>query len=67
MHLPPRMPLQLLGSKVSCALDSDSENIVVEPIIVPELELRNVKMQVLFADVMKGAHDTALEDTPVIE
>jgi hypothetical protein len=56
--------VQPLGSEVSCSSDSCSENIVVEPIIVPELELRNVKMQVLFADVVEGADDAALNDAP---
>ena len=39
--------MQPLGSEASYALDSRSENVIVEAIIVPELELRNVKMQVL--------------------
>src|ERR1700687_4927733 len=64
MHLPPRMPVQSLGSKTSCALNRRSENVVVKAIIIPELELCNVKMQVLFADVVEGADDTALEDAP---
>jgi hypothetical protein len=40
------------------------ENIVVKAIIVPELELRNVKMQVFLAHVVEGADDPALEDAP---
>jgi hypothetical protein len=39
-----------------------SENVVIKASIIPELELCNVKMQVLFAHVVEGADDTALED-----
>jgi hypothetical protein len=46
------------------SLDRRSENIIIEPIVIPELELRNVKMQILFADVMECADDPALEDAP---
>jgi hypothetical protein len=45
-------------------LNRRSENVVVEAIIIPELELCNVKMQVLFADIVECPHDTALEDAP---
>jgi hypothetical protein len=41
-----------------------SENVVVEAIIVPELELRNVKMQVFPPDVVECADDAALDDAP---
>jgi hypothetical protein len=37
-----------------------SKNVIVEVIIVPELELRNVKVQILLADVMECADDAAL-------
>src|SRR5882724_1069809 len=40
----------------SCALNRRSENVIVEAIIVPELELRNVKMQVLLAHIVKCAN-----------
>jgi hypothetical protein len=43
---------------------SRSKNVIVEAVIVPELKLRNVKMQILFADVMKGADDPALDNAP---
>jgi hypothetical protein len=46
------------------ALDRRAENVIVEAVIVAELELRNVKMQILFADVVEGANDAALDDTP---
>ena len=60
----PLMLVQSLGSEASCALNRRSENVVVEAIIVPELELRNVKMQVLLTDVVEGADDPALDDRP---
>ena len=44
-------PVQPLGSEISCALNRRSENVVVESIIVPQLELRNVKMQVFLDDL----------------
>jgi hypothetical protein len=37
------------------SLNRRSENVVVKAIIVPELELRNVKMQVFLADVVECA------------
>jgi len=36
--------------------------VAVETIIVPELELRNVKMQVFLTDVVECADNAALED-----
>ena len=49
---------------LSASLNRRSENIVVEAIIVPELELRNVKMQVFPANIVECANDTALENAP---
>jgi hypothetical protein len=46
------------------SLNSRSENVIVKPIIIAELKLRNVKMQVFLADIMECADDTALEDAP---
>ena len=37
-----------------------SENVVVKAVIVPELELSDIQMKVLFADIVEGAHDAAL-------
>jgi hypothetical protein len=51
-------------SLISAATDSRSENVIVKAIIVPELELRNVKMQVFLTDVVECADDAALEDAP---
>jgi hypothetical protein len=50
---------------VCCASSNRrSENVVVETIIVPELKLRNVKMQAFLVDVVECADDSALEDAP---
>jgi hypothetical protein len=49
---------------MSASLNRRSENVVVRAIIVPELELRNVKMQVFLAHVVESADDAALEDAP---
>jgi hypothetical protein len=48
----------------SASLNRRSENVIVEAIIVPELELRNVKMQVFLANVVECTDDAALEDAP---
>ena len=40
------------------------KDVVVLAMIVPQLELRNVKRQVLAADFVESAHDPALEDAP---
>jgi hypothetical protein len=48
----------------SRALNRRSENVIVEAIIIPELELRNVKMQVFLADIVECANDATFEDTP---
>ena len=39
MRMPPRMPVQLLGSETSYALNRRSENVHVHAFIVAELEL----------------------------
>jgi hypothetical protein len=51
--------VQPLGCEASYALNGCSENVVVKPIIIPELELRNVKMQVFLTNVVECADDTA--------
>jgi hypothetical protein len=45
----------VLDWHLSASFNRRSENIVIKPIIVPELKLRNVKMQVFLADVMECA------------
>jgi hypothetical protein len=47
------------GIAMLAPFNRHSENVVIEPIIVPELELRNVKMQVFLTP-----DDPALEDAP---
>jgi hypothetical protein len=64
MRLSPRMPVQSLGSKISRALNRCSENVAVEAIIIPELELRNVEWHVFGAYLVERADDPALEDRP---
>lgn len=44
--------------------NSRTENITIETVVVPELELCNVKMQIFLADVVESADDTALDDRP---
>ena len=46
------------------ALNRPSENVIVKAIIIPELELCNVKMQVSFANIIECADDAAFEDAP---
>jgi hypothetical protein len=46
------MPVQSLGGEASCALNRRSENVIVKAIIVPELELRNVKMMVFLTNMV---------------
>src|SRR5882724_5612891 len=70
--LPQMRSIQMLKYKISAtstillkrltSLNCRSENVIVKAIIIPELELRNVKMQVFLAHVVESAHDPALED-----
>jgi hypothetical protein len=62
--MPPIRLEQPLGSKASYTLNRCSENIVVKAIIIPELELRNVKWHVFGADLVERADDTTLENAP---
>ena len=62
---PPEMLQEIsLASETSCALNRRSENIVVEAIIIPELELRNVERHVFGAHLVERTHHAALEDRP---
>jgi hypothetical protein len=40
------------------------ENVVVHPIVVPELEFRDVQRQIFAADLVEAAHDTAFQERP---
>jgi hypothetical protein len=48
----------------SASCYSRSENVFVLAVIVTELELREVEREILRADVMKAAHDAALQERP---
>jgi hypothetical protein len=56
--------LQFLNARASP--NRRSENVIVKAIIVPELELRNVKMQVFLADVVECADEAALYNAPEV-
>lgn len=64
LRLPPRTPMQSLGSEASYALNRRSENVVVKAVIIAELELRDIEVKVLFADVVEGSDNAALDDAP---
>src|ERR1700730_15568986 len=49
---------------ISASLNSRAKNIIVEPIVVSELKLRDVQRQILGTDLVERADDTALEDAP---
>jgi hypothetical protein len=55
---------KFLGFEISSALNSRSENVLVEAIIIPELELRNVKWHIFGANLVERTHDATLEDAP---
>jgi len=46
----------------SASLNRRSKNVIAEAIIVPELELCNVKMQVFLTDIMESANIATLEE-----
>ena len=45
-------------------LDSRSENVAVETVVIFELTFRNVERQIFAADLVIAADDAALEDRP---
>jgi hypothetical protein len=47
-------------ANVLTSFNRRSEKVIVEAIIVPELELRNVKMQLFLADAVECAKDPRL-------
>jgi len=65
-----QIPTPLLGKRkipqylqpFSTSGNRYSKNVIIAAIIVPELELRNVKMQVFLAHAMECADDIAFED-----
>jgi hypothetical protein len=58
------LQVRYLAVYISCAPDSRSENVIVKAIIIPELELCNVKWHVFAADLVERADDAAFEDAP---
>jgi hypothetical protein len=64
MQAPPRRPTQSLGREASCALNRRSENVLVIPVIIAELELGDIQMQLLFADLVESADAAALDERP---
>jgi len=48
----------------SASFNRRSKNIVVEPIVISELKLRDVQRQIFAADLVIAAHDPAFEDAP---
>jgi hypothetical protein len=62
MRIMQKQQNQKIVPNPSYALNRRSENVIVEAIIVPELELRNVKMQVFVADIAECAHGATFED-----
>jgi hypothetical protein len=53
-----------LASEISCALNRRFENVIVEAIVIPELELRNVEWQVFGANLVERTNDPSLENAP---
>ena len=56
---PPR-----ISASFSASANRGSEDVGILAIVVPELELCNVKRQVFGADFMESTYDAALEDAP---
>ena len=55
-------------SKAICVLSASlyrrSENVIIDAIIVPELEPRNIEREIFATDLVVATDDAALEDTP---
>ena len=48
----------------SACLDRCAEDVGIVALVVPKLEFIDVQMQILFADLVEGAHDPALHNRP---
>jgi hypothetical protein len=44
------------------SFDRCTENISVAPIVIPELELRDIQRQIFMADLVKTAHNAAFDE-----
>jgi hypothetical protein len=53
-----------MGAKISAPADRRAKNVRVRPVVIPELEFSDVQREVLFADLVKTAHDAALNQRP---
>ncbi len=49
---------------VSASFNRRSENVIVHPVVIAELEFCDVQRQILGADLVERADDTALKDAP---
>jgi hypothetical protein len=63
-ELPTTLPARAQMKAASTPLNRRSENVIVEAIVIPKLELRNVKWQIFGTNLVERADDTALEDAP---
>jgi hypothetical protein len=54
----------VVGLHQLTSLNRGSENVLIMPIIIAELELSNIEMQVLFADLVEVSHDAAFDQRP---
>jgi len=62
--MPTTAPAQERFAVASASLDRRSEDIRVRPIIITELELRNIERHIFAAHFVERADDAALEDRP---
>jgi hypothetical protein len=53
-----------MGALMLAARDSRSENVCVLQVIVAELELGNMEVQVLFADLVEGPDQPRFDEGP---
>jgi hypothetical protein len=60
-----QQPRPRISALFSALADRGPEDVIVLAMIVPELELRNVKRQVLAADLVESEHDAVLEDVGI--
>lgn len=49
---------------VSATRYRGTENVVIAPVVIPELKFRDVQRQILAADLVEAAHDAALQQRP---
>jgi hypothetical protein len=59
-----RQQTGLLWSAVSASPDCLTKDVLVAPVVIPELKLRDVERHVFRADLVKRADNAAFEDRP---